>query len=154
PPNVVVYSNVLSGLSADLMAVWANNGYEQNLVIKQRPPTPESFGLSSAATRLQLWTVMDSCPAPLRQRTFTLKSGLVDHILEFSDCWFPVGSAFNFNRMTLPAPGQPVQIKLLDPMDPGAIPIAKSLVDIGGTTTLIEEIEYSDVQNLLTTLPE
>src|SRR5262249_32672030 len=41
PPNVIVYSNLLSGLDADLMVVWAKNGYEQNLVIKQRPPSPE-----------------------------------------------------------------------------------------------------------------
>ena len=35
PPNVIVFSNVLSGLRADLMLVWAKNGFEQNLVLKQ-----------------------------------------------------------------------------------------------------------------------
>src|SRR2546426_5390463 len=35
PPNMVVFSNILSGLDADLMLVWATNGYEQNLILKQ-----------------------------------------------------------------------------------------------------------------------
>jgi hypothetical protein len=78
PPNAVVYSNLLSGINADLMVVWARNGYEQNLVIKQSLPSPESFGFSSATTRVQLWTIMDSCPVPVRQRTFTLRSGLME----------------------------------------------------------------------------
>src|ERR1051326_4414581 len=52
PPNVVVFSNVLSGLSADFMIVWTKQGYEQNLVLKQSPPAPESFGLSSKTSRL------------------------------------------------------------------------------------------------------
>ena len=53
PPNVIVFSNVLSGLRADLMLVWAKNGYDQNLVLKQSPPPPSSFSMSSSTTTLQ-----------------------------------------------------------------------------------------------------
>jgi hypothetical protein len=67
-PNVIVFSNVLSGLDADLMLVWSGRGFEQNLVIKASPPAPEAFGLSNAACRLQFWTAMDACPQPVEQR--------------------------------------------------------------------------------------
>jgi hypothetical protein len=147
PPNAVVYSNLLSGINADLMLVWARNGYAQNLVIKQSLPSPESFGFSSATTRVQLWTAMDSCPVPVRQRTFTLRSGLVDHILDFNDCWFPVGSAFALGTVQLPRPGQPLLVRASDPSAPDSIPVAKSLVDMNGSTVLVEEINYSDLAN-------
>jgi hypothetical protein len=154
PPNLLVFSNLLAGLDADLMAVWATNGYEQNLVLKQRPPTPESFGFSSATTRLQFWTAMDSCPAPLRQRTLTLKSGLVDHILDFTNCWFPVGSAFAFGTLPLPAPGEPGLVRVMDPSAPDAIPVAKSLVNVSGLAVLVEEIIYSDLLAASGALPQ
>ena len=154
PPNVLVFSNVLSGLKADLMLVWAKNGYEQNLVLKQSPPRPESLGLSSATTRLQFWTSMDACPAPLEQRPVLLNSGLVDHILIFSGCWFPVGSAFSFGRWPAMPQGQPVPVRLISPSAPDAFPVAKSLVTIEGQTVLIEEINYSDVLPSLSALPQ
>jgi hypothetical protein len=87
PPNVIVFSNVLSGLRADLVLVWAKNGFEQNLVLKQNPPPPESFSMSSTTTTLQLWTAMDSCPVPQEQRSVLLPCGLEDHILIFGSTW-------------------------------------------------------------------
>jgi hypothetical protein len=153
PPNVLVFSNLLAGLSADLMAVWAKNGYEQNLIIKSQPPTPESLGFSSQTTRVQLWTAMDSCPVPWRQRTFTLNSGLVDHVLDFGDCWFPTGSALAFGTIPLPPPGEAAPVRLIDPSAPDAVAAAKSLVNLAGLTVLVEEINYGDVQAMFAALP-
>jgi hypothetical protein len=150
----VVWSNVLSGINADLRAVWAKNGYEQNLVIKSRPPSPETFGFSSATTRLQLWTAMDACPVPQRQRPFVLKTGLVDHILEFSDSLFPVGSAFAFGTVPIPPAGEATQVRQMDPSAPDTTPVAKSLVDIDGLTVLVEEVNYTDLAPMLNALPE
>ncbi|HXP59304.1 MAG TPA: hypothetical protein VN829_02380, partial [Dongiaceae bacterium] len=144
PPNIIVFTNVLSGLNADLMLIWTKGGFEQNLVIKEAPPAPESFGLSNAACRLQFWTAMD-CPAPEEQRPVLLGSGLVDHILMYPDCWFPVGCAFAFGSAPLPAPGEAAAIRLYSPSKTNAIPTAKSLVSIAGQQVLIEEINYADL---------
>jgi hypothetical protein len=135
------------------MLVWAKNGYEQNLVLEQSPPTPESFGFSSATTRLQFWTAMDSCPVPTREGTFTLKSGLVDQVLYFSDCWFPVGAAFGLGGSPLPPAGEALPVKLIDPSAPDVLPTAKSLVNIGGATVLVEEINYNDLLTVLSAMP-
>ena len=144
PPNVIVFTNVLSGLNADLMLIWTKGGFEQNLVIKEAPPAPQSFGLSSAACRLQFWTAMD-CPAPQEQRPVLLGSGLVDHILMYPDCWFPVGCAFAFGSAPLPAPGEAAAIRLYSPSKTNAVATAKSLGTIAGQQVLIEEINYADL---------
>ena len=144
-PNVIVFTNVLSGLSADLMLVWTKEGFEQNLVIKQAPPAPEAFGLSNATCRLQFWSAMDACPQPIEQRPAMLGSGLVDSILIFPDCWFPVGSAFSFGGAPLPPPGQAAAIRLFGPSQTNALATAKSLVSIAGQQVLIEEVNYTDV---------
>jgi hypothetical protein len=154
PPNVLVYSNVLSGLKADLMLVWAKNGYEQNLVLKQAPPRPEAFGLSSTTTRLQLWSAMDSSPEPQEQRPVVLNSGLVDHILFFNGCWFPVGAAFVLGPQALPTDGKAVPIRLVSPSDPGSVPVAKSLVTISDFKVLIEELNYTDLASSMSSLPQ
>ena len=144
-PNVIVFTNVLSGLNADLMLVWTKEGFEQNLVIKQAPPAPESFGLSSASSRLQMWTAMDQCPAPIEDRPAALPSGLVDHILVFADCWFPVGCAFAFGAAPLPPAGQAAAIRPALPSDTNAVLTAKSLANIAGQQVLIEEVNYTDL---------
>ena len=154
PPNVIVFSNVLSGLRADLMLVWAKNGFEQNLVLKQNPPPPGSFSMSSSTTTLQLWTAMDSCPVPQEQRPVLLPSGLEDHILIFGGTWFPVGAAFAFGNAFLAPNGQAAQVRLIRPSDPGTVPTAKSLLSIAGQEVLIEEVRYSDLATVLSQLPQ
>ena len=153
-PNVILFSNVLSGLAADLMLVWTKHGYEQNLLLNQAPPPPESFGLSSATSQLQMWSAMDSCPTPQAEQSVVLPSGLVDHILFFSDSWMPVGSAFASANLALMQPGQAASIRLVSPWDPDAILTAKSLVTIGQQRVLIEEINYADLLAALMGLPQ
>ncbi len=154
PPNVIVFSNILSGVRADLMLVWAKNGFEQNLVIKQSPPPPGSFGLSSSTTTLQLWTAMDSVPVPQEVRPVPLDSGLEDHILIFQSAWFPVGAAFAFGDTSLPPAGQAAAVRPLRPSEPGTVPTAKSLVNISGQQVLIEEVRFSDLAAALSQLPQ
>jgi hypothetical protein len=144
-PNVVVFTNAFSGLNADLMLVWARNGFEQNVVLKQSPPTPETFGLSSASCRLQMWTAMDQCPEPVEDRPALLGSSLWDHILIFPDCWFPVGSAYEFGSAPLPNAGEAATVRPVSSSDNSAFPTGKSLVTIAGQKVLIEEINYSDL---------
>ena len=144
-PNVVVFTNAFSGLNADLILVWARSGFEQNVVLKQSPPPPETFGLSSASCRLQMWTAMDQCPDPVEDRPALLGSGLWDHILIFPDCWFPVGSAYEFGSAPLPNAGEAATVRPVSPSDKSAFPTAKSLVTIADQRVLIEEINYSDL---------
>jgi hypothetical protein len=153
PPNIIVYSNMLSGLDADLVVVWTKGGYEQSLVLNQAPPPPESLGLSSGTCRLQFWTALDQWPEPAEQRAVTLSSGLVDHIFVYPDCWFPVGAAFTAGGLPLPPAGQPARIRLPRPADTNTLCVAKSLLSVAGQKVLVEEVRLQDIWPALTALP-
>ena len=151
-PNVVVFTNAFSGLNADLILVWARNGFEQNVLLKQSPPPPEIYGLSIASCRLQMWTAMDQCPEPAEDRPALIGSGLWDHILIFPDCWFPIGSAYEFGSAPLSNAGESASVRPVSACDQSAFPTAKTLVTIAGQKVLIEEINYSDLLSAFKTL--
>jgi hypothetical protein len=148
---VVVYEDLIPGL-VDLMVVWTKGGCEESLIIKRSPPTPQSFGLTSAA-RLQYWSAFQ-CPDPKEQRPVLLRSGLTDHIIILDSCWLPVGGVFAFGDAPLPPPAKPAEIRLTDPSDPKSVCLAKTLVTIAGQKVLIAEINYTDVVPTLKTLPQ
>ena len=55
-PDRAIYPNAFSGLNADAQYVCTPNSLEQNIILRQRPPAPESYGLNPDTTRLQVWT--------------------------------------------------------------------------------------------------
>ena len=156
PPNRVVYTNAFGAL-ADLVYVYSTNGFEQNVVLLQAPPPPSAFGLS-AATRLEVWTAFAG-PPPREQRPVVLKRetdpvlrqtmaepDLIDHILIFADCLFPLGTAFVADSSTMPAPGQPAAVTLAQPGDPNQLYVAKKLVQLGQQTVLVESVDFEDLR--------
>jgi len=54
--NQVVYPNCFTGLKADLLFTYSKAGLEQDIVLRQRPPSASSWGLNSQTARLQVLT--------------------------------------------------------------------------------------------------
>ncbi len=54
--NQVIYTNAFDGLNADLLYTYTKAGFEQDVVLKESPPDPDSLGLNPATTRLQVLT--------------------------------------------------------------------------------------------------
>ena len=159
-PNRVVYAGVLPGLG-DLMYVYAVNGFDQSVILAEALPPPEAFGLPSASTRLEVWTAFDG-PTPQEQRPIVLSAetelwrrqrmaepDLVDHLLMFEDCWFPLGAAFVVDASKLGEPGQAAPVFLRDPSDPDNLPVAKRLIQIDNRTVLVESVSFSDLSRKL-----
>jgi hypothetical protein len=152
PPNTVVYTNAFGGL-ADVVIVYAKNGVEQNVVLKQAPPAPDLvYGMDPATTRLQVRTVFDQIPLPQRQQPVLVKQEndarmppLTDQMLFFKDVWFPVGAAFGLNASGGFAPGQASQVRVPDASDTNNIMTAKSLVLGANQAALIEAVDYQDL---------
>ncbi len=160
PPNRVVYRKVFGDVG-DLMYVYGVNGFDQSVILVAAVPPPEEFGLPSASTRLEVWTAFDG-PPPEKQRPILLSSepilwrrqqmvepDLVDHMLVFEDCWFPVGAAFVLDDSKLPEPGEPAEVTVADPSDPENLLVAKSLVQIDNRTVLVESVGYPDLSRKL-----
>ncbi len=160
PPNRVVYPKAFGDVG-DLMYVYGVNGFDQSVILVAAVPPPEEFGLPSASTRLEVWTAFDG-PPPEEQRPILLSSeptlwrrqqmvepDLVDHMLVFEDCWFPVGAAFVLDDSKFPEPGEPAQVTVVDPSDPGNLLVAKNLVQIDNRTVLVESVGYPDLSRKL-----
>jgi hypothetical protein len=60
----VIYPDAFSDLAVDLRCVYTRAGYEENIVLKERPPDPQDFGLNPATTRIQVLTEWFSPPQP------------------------------------------------------------------------------------------
>ena len=138
--NRVVYTNAFQGLNADLEYIVTKSGLEQNVILRERPPTPDSLGLDPATSRLQVLTEFFDPPAPV------ITSRLIDNVeddahLDFGPMFVGVGKAFM-------AQGQAAQ----DLPGTGIVQKHWTKVD-GGRDFLIEEISYATVSQSLQTLP-
>ena len=134
--NTLTYGNAFSNLNADVRYTYRKAGLSQDIILKQRPPTPEEYGLDPATSVLQLITEFFGPPEP--GITAVTTNGLSDmQELSFGDMKMGVGHAFLFQS---------------DARIVGGGPVAKSWTNISGRTFLIEEVPYKSISNLLGSL--
>lgn len=65
-PNQILYPNAFQSVSADVRYTYTKAGLEQDIILRQAPPTPEQFGLNPETTRLEVWTEFVQAPPPQR----------------------------------------------------------------------------------------
>ena len=61
-PNEVLYEDAFSGLDADVRYTYTKGGFEQDVILRERPPGPEAWGLNPATARLVILTEFLSPP--------------------------------------------------------------------------------------------
>lgn len=95
PPNQVIYTNAFDGaLTADVQLVCSLAGFEQNLVLRSRPPAPADVGLRTETTWLQVITEFFDPPVPGREVTVDAAGNVTDETLNFSGLVMGSGKAF------------------------------------------------------------
>jgi hypothetical protein len=145
--NQVVYPNAFTGLDADLRYTYRKGGFEQDIVLQEQPPTPESFGLSSQNARLQVLTEFFNPPEP-KQTKFkaNLKSKVSkqtvssDTTLTFGKMKMVQGRAFAMNSESGKRKAE-------------TSAVSKSWVHLQGRTFLIEELPVQAIATQLQQLP-
>ncbi|MBU6401593.1 MAG: hypothetical protein KGS61_14850, partial [Verrucomicrobia bacterium] len=56
PPNTIIFSNAFSGLNASILLTYAHNGFEQSVLLSERPPAPDLWaGFPVGSSRLEIW---------------------------------------------------------------------------------------------------
>lgn len=139
--NQVIYTNAFAGLSADLLYTYRKSGFEQDVVFREQPPTPEEYGLSSANARLQLLTEFFNSPTPLESvSAMSPPEGLKDTTLSFGSMKMIHGRAFLTG-------GTSPQHNL------HKTSVYKSWTAVDGRTLLVEQLPYSSISSQLSTLP-
>ncbi|HXC34898.1 MAG TPA: LamG-like jellyroll fold domain-containing protein [Candidatus Acidoferrales bacterium] len=142
--NVVVYPNAF-GPVADLRYTYRRNGLEQEVILRQKLPAPESFGtdFDSAHVRLELVTEFFNAPEPAQSATVSGPLGLSDATLTFGgQLKFVRGRAFSIGNSS------PTNLSA------GGIDVFKSWEPTGnGTYCLVEALPYERAASDLSALP-
>src|ERR1041385_3510666 len=62
--NQVWYDNAFTGVKAGVRYTYTRESFEQDVILEERRPAPEAYGLNSSTTVLQAFTEFISPPAP------------------------------------------------------------------------------------------
>jgi hypothetical protein len=153
PPHQVVYQDAFAGdCVADVRYTYTKGAFEQDVLILTAPPPPETYGLPSATTRLEVWTEFVELPegtmtaVTLKQeadpaaRQRMAEPDLIDQRLDFGVMKFEQGHAFPLGDQ--------------DPFSDASVPTGKSVEKIDGRVFLLEKADYADIREHLLKLPE
>ncbi len=130
-PNRVIYRDAFQAVTADVLYTYTKGGFEQDIILRQNPPSPVLYGLNPATTQLEVLTEFINPPAP-RKQPRALRGGWVDEHLDFGAMHMGEGRAF-----------------LLAEARPGSLPVIKSWQKIQGRDLLIESVYYPSVKPYL-----
>ena len=137
-PNQVIYTNAFVGLDADLLYTYTKAGLEQDVVLREQPPTPASLGLDPDTTRLQVLTEFLNPPQPA-ETTSTLPEqagvALTDDTLDFGTMQMIPGKAFKLGE------------------DSPSARVGKSWVTLQGRQFLVEAVPVAALAEQLDALP-
>jgi hypothetical protein len=129
--NQVVYPNAFSNCNADVRYTYTRAGFEQDIVVQQQLPSPETFGLDPDTTWLQVWTEFTDPP------TATIQPILdgTDERLDFGVMKMERGRAFIMGN------------------ESNSIPVSKAWRTVQGRTFLVEQVQFDTLTAQMQSLP-
>ncbi len=156
-PNQLAYPDAFDGVRADVVYEIRLAGVAQEVILRERPPGPEVFGLNPSTTRLEAVTEFIEAPTPRQEvrllrmqrnsarRAAMADPDLVDERLVFGEWALEPGRAFAEESRTQVPNGAE---------DPATgVPVAKRWEVVEGRTILFEQVEWPEVAPLLDALP-
>jgi len=142
--NQVTYPDAFNGIKADLVFTYRRGGFESDLVFREQPPTPDTFGLDAENSTLQLITEFFNTQDP-------------QQIPAASDDWFGLqDTTLNFGSLTM-TPGKAFAVRSPGsklPATSSQTPVYKSWLHLQGRTFLIEQVPLVYLADDLQQLPD
>ena len=138
--NQVLYPNAFTDFKADLLYTYTKAGFEQNIILREAPLTPESYGLNPATARLQVLTEFFNPPQPTVTTTVLPEQAgivLTDENLNFGVMEMTPGRAFLLGS---------------NANEPG-VQVSKSWAMLDGRQFLVEEVPVEALADELAQLP-
>jgi archaellum component FlaF (FlaF/FlaG flagellin family) len=138
--NQVVYPSAFTDFRADLRYTYTKAGFEQDIILHQQPPTPESVGINPDTARLQILTEFFSPPQPaIQSSALPVQAGLslTDQLLGFGAMQMIPGRAFLLGQ---------------NANDAGAL-VDKQWLLLNGRQFLVEEVPVDAILGGLAALP-
>ncbi|HEX3799989.1 MAG TPA: hypothetical protein VH413_14950 [Verrucomicrobiae bacterium] len=133
--NQALYTNAFTDFQADVRYTYTKQGLEQDVILRQQPPSPAEWNLNPQTTFLQIWTEFTQCPDPFI-RTNQI-SGYQDEQLDFGLMEMGEGKAFSLDGQS------------------NLTPVFKHWRTFpeSGRKFLVEEIPFSSISSQLASLP-
>ncbi|MGA2891106.1 MAG: hypothetical protein ABSE51_24075, partial [Terracidiphilus sp.] len=60
--NQILFPDAFSGVNADVRYTYKKGAFEQDVILREQPPTPESLGLNSETTEIEVLTAIINPP--------------------------------------------------------------------------------------------
>ena len=135
--NQAIYPNAFTGIAADLLYIYTKAGFEQDIILREQPPDPASFGLNPQTTRLQVLTEFFNPPQPVVSTNSvpTPAGNLTDENLSFGAMAMMPAKAF-----------------LLGTNSP-SVEVSKQWLMLDGRQFLVEEVPVVSLADELENLP-
>jgi hypothetical protein len=135
----VIYPNCFNFLKGSIRYTASLSGVEQDCILDESPPPPETYGIDPATAKLECWTLVVNRATPTQKISRTLEKSKgnfgTDDFIDFGSMQIPMGKAFNV--------GSGSETLVL-----------KEWVDIDTQTYLIESVDLADVKDDLKALPK
>lgn len=134
--NQVLYSDAFDGVKADVQYTYKRGGFEQDVILHEQPPTPESFGLNPATTELEVFTeFIDPPAASVTDGGINAQELESDQKISWGKVKLGRGKAFSIGA-------------------PNQVSVSKRYVTIQGRHFLLEKVPVKAVQKSLIKLPD
>jgi hypothetical protein len=136
--NQIVYPDAFTDFRANLRYTYTKAGFEQDIVLLEQPPSPETCGLNPQTARLQVLTEFLSTSEPVQAaRMIDPQNGVQDTTLTFGQMKMTRGTAFSIAG-TVQAKG---------------VAVSKSWQHLERRTFLVEELPVQTIDAQLRQLP-
>lgn len=142
-----IFPDAFSHISADVRYRMTTSSFEQDVILRERPPSPESFGLNPATTRLEVWTEFTGSPSPARsikadpgdseRKQAGTEEPVPDEILDFKSAQIGAGRTF----------------RLSEPDESLALVVKHWLSGNDGRKFLVEGVALEELEKGIITLP-
>jgi hypothetical protein len=166
--NQVIYPDAFTDFSADLICTYHRWGFECDLVLREKPPTPERFKMNSDDSRLELLTEFFDTTEP--QQIVSRTAGKLskakgpvggaaphleaaDPLLKFGAMTMSHGKAFSIEAGSAGISRAAVKQSLTAAPAPSAVPVLKTWGQVQGRTFLIESVPVQSMAHSLQALP-
>jgi len=136
--NQVMYSDAFDGVKADVQYTYRKGGFEQDVILREQPPTPDTFGMNPATTQLEVFTEFLNPPTATITDTMDDTGAMLDENISWGATQIGHGKAFDQTGQT----------------DGTAVSVEKQYITVQGRNVLIEIVPLRAVANSLSQLPQ
>ncbi len=137
--NQVLYPNAFAGVNADVRYTYRKSGLEQDVILREQPPAPQSFGLNSETTELEVMTAfIDPPPANVTTADAGSQNLDPDQTIRWGTTVLGKGRAFDLSNQK---------------NSRNHVSVSKQYVNVRGRQILLERVSLKEILPQLSSLP-